>query len=166
MLQLRTSSAAAGRAPTTRRVPIRTALLALVAAVAVAFTLPAAASAAAGPSRAEKREARAMCALALTRAERGMFRRAYGGKALNRASRGCVSRLARRLASRRGARRRAAAPAPTPPPLPGVPMLPGGIPEMPGVRLECQVKQMEDPIAFAQEFPTGIEMCVMMESMP
>jgi hypothetical protein len=36
---------------------------------------------------------------------------------------------------------------------PGVPALPGGVPEMPGVRLECQVAQMEDPIAFAPEYP-------------
>ena len=48
----------------------------------------------------------------------------------------------------------------------GLPTLPGGIIEMPGVRMECQVAQMEDPIGFAQEFPGGIETCVLMESMP
>ena len=52
------------------------------------------------------------------------------------------------------------------PGIPGVPMLPGGIPEMPGVRAECQIAQMEDPLGFMQEFPGGIETCVLMESMP
>jgi hypothetical protein len=47
---------------------------------------------------------------------------------------------------------------------------------MPGVRFECQVKQMQDPIGFAQSYlgPNGtgipgydpIDICVMMESMP
>jgi hypothetical protein len=52
------------------------------------------------------------------------------------------------------------------PALPGTPTLPGGIPEMPGVRLECQTEQMSDPVAFTQEYPGGLETCVMMESMP
>ena len=59
--------------------------------------------------------------------------------------------------------------------MPGLPGMPGFV-EMPGVRLECQMQQMEDPIGFAQEYlgPYGtgipgysaIDICVMMESMP
>jgi hypothetical protein len=69
MLQIRTSSAVDGHALTRRRVPIRTALIAVVAAVAVAFTLPAAATAAAKPNRADKLKARSSCA-----DERGLTR--------------------------------------------------------------------------------------------
>ena len=55
--------------------------------------------------------------------------------------------------------------------MPGIPGMPGMI-EMPGVRLECQMEQMSDPIGFMQEYPaigggqSPIDMCVMMESMP
>lgn len=171
MLQVRTSSAVNGQAPARRRVSIRTALIALGAAVAVALTLPAAGTAAAKPTRADRLEARSVCALerGVTRSERRMFRSAYGGRTLNQAFRRCVRRQARRLASKRAARR-APAPAPALPGIPEVPGLPGlpGFPELPGVRAECQLEQMEDPIGFAQEYPgpNPLELCVQMESMP
>lgn len=164
MLQTRTSSAAGGRTPTTRRiVPIRTALVALVACVGVALTLPAGASASAAPSRADKQKARGSCAneRGLSRAKHQKFRLKYGRNAFNR----CV-----KIKARTFARRRAGGGGGLPglgiPGVPGVPTLPGGIPEMPGVRMECQIAQMEDPIGFMTEYPGGIETCVLMESMP
>lgn len=164
MLQTRTSSAAGGRTPTTRRiVPIRTALVALVACVGVALTLPAGASASAAPSRADKQKARGSCAneRGLSRAKHQKFRLKYGRNAFNR----CVKIKARKFAKRRGGGGGGGLPG-----LPGIPGMPGVI-EMPGVRLECQMAQMEDPIGFMQEYPAisgqdPIEMCVMMESMP
>jgi hypothetical protein len=170
MLQIRTSSALDGQAPTTRHVSIRTALVALVAAVAVALTLPAGASAAAAPSRADKQKARSSCAneRGLTRARHQKFSLKYGvGSRNSRAFSRCVKIKARKFARRRGGG--GGLPGlgvPGVPGIPGIPMLPGGIPEMPGVRMECQVAQMEDPIAFTTEYPGGLEMCVLMESMP
>jgi hypothetical protein len=70
------------------------------------------------------------------------------------------------------------APAPGPTPAPPMPALPGmaGFVELPGVRLQCQMEQMQDPIGFAQEYMgaygtgipgySAIDLCVMMESMP
>jgi hypothetical protein len=166
MLQTRRSSAVDGPAPTRRRVPIRTALVALGAAVAVALTLPAAGTAAA-PTRGERLEARAICALAWTKAERGLFRAAYGGRKMNRAFRGCQRRQARRLASKRAARRRQTV---APPGIlaPPAPVTPPGFVEMPGVRAQCQLEQTEDPIGFAQEYPgpDPLTLCVQMESAP
>jgi hypothetical protein len=150
-----------------RHVPIRTALLALVAVAAVALTLPAAASASA-PNGRDRLKARGACAdeRGLTRAKHQRFRLKYGAGARNR---GAFNRCVK-IKARQFARRRAGGGGGLPglgvPGLPGMPTLPGGIPEMPGVRLECQTTQMEDPIGFAQEFPGGIETCVMMESMP
>jgi hypothetical protein len=163
MLQVRTSSAAAGQATIRRRVPMWTALLALVAAVAVALTLPAAASAAAAPNGADRQKARAKCAKerGLTKAKHQRFRLTYGGRnAFNR----CVKQKARTFARRRSGG--GGLPGLGIPGIPGMPTLPGGIPEMPGVRLECQAEQMSDPIGFMQEYPGGLETCVMMESMP
>lgn len=166
MLQTRTSSAAGGRTPTTRRiVPIRTALVALVACVGVALTLPAGASASAAPTRADKQKARGSCAneRGLSRAKHQRFRLKYGRNAFNK----CVKIKARKFAKRRGGGGGGGLPG-----LPGMPgLLPGGIPEMPGVRMECQIAQMEDPLGFMQEYPAisgqdPLEMCVMMESMP
>jgi hypothetical protein len=170
MLQFGTSSAVNGQAFTRRCVP---ALLVLVTAVAVALTLPAAASAAAPPNAADRQKARSSCAneRGLTRARHQRFRLKYGRRAFSR----CV-----RIKARAFARRRASSGLggglgglPAAPALPGVPTLPTvpgmpGVIEMPGVRLECQVAQMEDPIGFMQEYPGAnpIEMCVMMESMP
>jgi hypothetical protein len=167
MLQFRTSSAAAGQAPNRRRVPMWTALLAVVAAVAVAMTLPAAASAAAS-SAGNKQKARGACAneRGLTRAKHVRFKLKYGVGARHRnAFNRCVKIKARTYA-RRGAGGGGGLPGLGVPGVPGVPMLPGGIPEMPGVRMECQIAQMEDPIAFQTDFPGGLEMCVLMESMP
>jgi hypothetical protein len=168
MLQFRTSSAAHGQAIIRRRVPMWTALLALVAAVAVAMTLPAAASAAAAPTAGDRQKARGSCAneRGLTRAKHQRFKLKYGVGARHRNSfNRCV-----KIKARKYARNRAGGGGGLPglgvPGIPGVPMLPGGIPEMPGVRMECQIAQMEDPIAFQTEFPGGIEMCVLMESMP
>jgi hypothetical protein len=165
MLQFRTSSALDGQALIRRRVPMWTALLALVAAVAVAMTLPAAASAAAS-SVGNKQKARGACAneRGLTRAKHVRFKLKYGIGARHRnAFNRCV-----RIKARTYARRRAGGGGGGLPGLgiPGMPTLPGGIPEMPGVRMECQIAQMEDPLGFMQEFPGGIETCVMMESMP
>jgi hypothetical protein len=162
MLHVRTSPAAQGQALTRRRVPMRTALLALVAAVAVAMTLPAAASAA--PNGADRQKARGKCAneRGLTKAKHQRFKLKYGGRnAFNR----CVKQKARTFARRRSGGG-GGLPGLGIPGLPGMPTLPGGIPEMPGVRMECQVEQMSDPIGFMQEYPGGIETCVMMESMP
>jgi hypothetical protein len=169
MLQFRTSSAADGPAPNRRRVPMWTALLALVAAVAVAMTLPAAASAAAAaPTAGDKQKARGSCAneRGLTRAKHQRFKLKYGVGARHRNSfNRCV-----KIKARTFARRRAGGGGGLPglgiPGVPGVPTLPGGIPEMPGVRMECQIAQMEDPIGFMTEYPGGIETCVLMESMP
>lgn len=162
MLQIRTSSAVAGRALTRRHVPIGTALVALVAVVAVALTLPAAASAAAPPTAGDRQKARGSCAneRGLTRAKHKRFALKYGRRAFSR----CVRIKARKFAKRRaGGGLGLGLPG-----LPGMPTLPGGIPEMPGVRAECQIAQMEDPLGFAQEYPGAnpLEMCVMMESMP
>jgi hypothetical protein len=182
MLQIRTSSVV--HVPVRRHVPIRTALLALSAAAAVALTLPAAASAAV-PTRGDRLKARNACAdeRGLTRARHNKFRLKYGvGPTNRRAFSRCVTIKARRFAGRRGwglnpppAPAPAPAPAPFPPPMPALPGMPGFV-ELPGVRLECQLAQMEDPIGFAQEYlgPYGtgipgysaIDICVMMESMP
>jgi hypothetical protein len=143
-----------------------TALLALVAAVAIAMTLPAAASAAASaaaaPNGADRQKARGKCAneRGLTKAKHQRFRLKYGRNAFNR----CVKIKARTFARRRSGG--GGLPGLGIPGIPGMPTLPGGIPEMPGVRMECQVEQMSDPIGFMQEYPGGIETCVMMESMP
>jgi hypothetical protein len=169
MLQFRTSSAAPGPAPTRRRIPMWTALLALVAAVAVAMTLPAAASAsaAAAPTAGDRQKARGSCAneRGLSRAKHQRFKLKYGVGARHRNSwNRCVKIKARTFARRRSGG--GGLPGLGIPGLPGMPTLPGGIPEMPGVRLECQAEQMSDPIGFMQEYPGGIETCVMMESMP
>jgi hypothetical protein len=167
MLRVRTSSATAGQAPNLRRVPMWTALLAVVAAVAVAMTLPAAASAAASTAG-NKQKARGACAneRGLTRAKHVRFKLKYGVGARHRnAFNRCVKIKARTFA-RRGAGGGGGLPGLGVPGIPGVPTLPGGIPEMPGVRMECQIAQMEDPIAFQTEYPGGIETCVLMESMP
>jgi hypothetical protein len=152
-----------------RPVSIRTVLLALVAVAAVALTLPAAAGAAA-PTQGDRLKARGACAdeRGLTRAKHQRFRLKYGVGARNRnAFNRCVKIKARQFARRRGGGGGGGGlPGLGVPGIPGVPMLPGGIPEMPGVRAECQIAQMEDPLAFMQEFPGGIETCVLMESMP
>ena len=158
MLQFGTSSAVNGQAFTRRCVP---ALLVLVSAVAVALTLPAAASAAAAPNAADRQKARGSCAneRGLTRARHQRFRLKYGRRAFSR----CVKIKARRFARRRAGGGLGGG-------LPGLPTIPGtpGIPELPGVRLQCQMEQMEDPIGFMQEYPgpNPIDICVMMESMP
>jgi hypothetical protein len=165
----------------------RRALLALSAAVAVALTLPAAASVAA-PTHADRFKARSACAdeRGLTRARHQKFRLKYGVGATNtRAFSRCVKIKARTFARRRPWGQAPLPPAPGPgpapapalpsSPMPGLPGMPGFV-EMPGVRLECQMQQMEDPIGFAQEYlgPYGtgipgysaIDICVMMGSMP
>jgi hypothetical protein len=156
-----------------RFVSIRTALLAVVAVVAVALTLPAGASAA--PTAGDRQKARGSCAneRGLSKAKHQRFNLKYGARNTRRAFSRCVRIKARMYAARRRNNAGLGLPGvpavpgvPALPGVPGVPTLPGGIPEMPGVRMECQVKQMEDPIAFAQEFPGGLEMCVLMESMP
>lgn len=140
-------------------------LLAVVAVVAVALTLPTAASAAA-PTAGDRQKARGSCAneRGLTRAKHQRFKLKYGVGARHRNSfNRCV-----KIKARAYARRRAGGGGGGGGGLPGLglPTLPGGIIEMPGVRQECQIAQMEDPIGFAQEFPGGIETCVLMESMP
>jgi hypothetical protein len=139
-------------------------LLAVVAAIAVAMTLPAAASAAA-PTAGDRQKARASCAneRGLTKAKHQRFKLKYGVGARHRNSfNRCVKIKARAYARRRAGGGGGGGGLPGL----GLPTLPGGIIEMPGVRMECQVAQMEDPIGFAQEFPGGIETCVLMESMP
>jgi hypothetical protein len=141
---------------------IRMALLALVAAVAVALTLPAAASAQ-RPTQGDRFKARSSCAneRGLTKARHQKFRLKYGRRAFSR----CV-----RIKARKFARRRAGGGLGGFPGLPGMPTIPGmpGIPELPGVRLQCQMEQMADPIEFMTEYPgpNPIDICVMMESMP
>jgi hypothetical protein len=145
---------------------LRIRILALGAALVVALTLPAAGSAAA-PTQADRLKARSSCAdeRGLTRARHNKFSLKYGVSRHNRrAFARCVTIKARRFAGRRGA---------APPAVPGLPQLPEvpglpGIPELPGVRLQCQMEQMEDPIGFAQEYPgpNPTDICVMMESMP
>jgi hypothetical protein len=164
MLQIRTSPGVEGQALTRRRFPIRTALLALVASVAVALTLPSAASAAAAPTQADRLKARGSCAneRGLTRARHKKFALKYGvGSRNKRAFARCV-----KIKARRFARRRSGGGLPGLG-LPGIPGMPGLV-ELPGVRLQCQMEQMEDPIGFAQEYPgtNPIDICVMMESMP
>jgi hypothetical protein len=144
--------------------PVRS-LLALVAILAVALTLPAAASAA--PTAGDRQKARAKCAneRGLTKAKHQRFKLKYGVGARHRnAFNRCVKIKARAYARRRaGGGGGGGLPGLG---VPGVPTLPGGIPEMPGVRMECQIAQMEDPIGFMTEYPGGIETCVLMESMP
>jgi hypothetical protein len=143
-------------------------LLAVVAAIAVAMTLPAAASAAA-PTAGDRQKARASCAneRGLTKAKHQRFKLKYGVGARHRNSfNRCVKIKARAYARRRAGGGGGGGGAGGGLPGLGLPTLPGGIIEMPGVRMECQIAQMEDPIAFAQEFPGGIETCVLMESMP
>jgi hypothetical protein len=138
-------------------------LLAVVAAIAVAMTLPAAASAAA-PTAGDRQKARASCAneRGLTKAKHQRFKLKYGVGARHRNSfNRCV-----KIKARAYARRRAGGGGGGGLPGLGLPTLPGGIIEMPGVRQECQIAQMEDPIAFQTEYPGGLEMCVLMESMP
>jgi hypothetical protein len=167
MLQVRSSSPASGEASVRRRVPMWTALLAVVAAAAVALTLPAAASAsAAAPTAGDRQKARGSCAneRGLSRAKHQRFKLKYGVGARHRNSwNRCVKIKARTFARRRGGGGGGGLPGLG---IPGMPTLPGGIPEMPGVRLECQAEQMSDPIGFMQEYPGGLETCVMMESMP
>jgi hypothetical protein len=145
-----------------RKSPV--ALVALVTVVALALTLPASASAAAKPTRGDRIKARSSCAdeRGLTRAKHQKFKLKYGAGAANRNSfRRCINIKARKFANRRASNNLGGLPG-----LPGMPTLPGGIPEMPGVRLECQAEQMSDPIGFMTEYPGGLETCVMMESMP
>jgi hypothetical protein len=161
MLQFRISSAVDGQA-VTRRFAI---LLVLVAAVAVALTLPAAASAAAAPNAADRQKARSSCAneRGLTRARHQRFRLKYGRRAFSR----CVRIKARRFARRRAGSGLGGGLGGGLPGLPTIPGMPGLI-ELPGVRLQCQMEQMGDPIGFMQEYPgpNPIDICVMMESMP
>jgi hypothetical protein len=143
------------------------ALVALATAVALALTLPASASAA--PTSGDRQKARGSCAneRGLTSAKHQRFRLKYGtGSGRRNAFNRCVKIKARNFAKRRGGGGGL-------PGLGGFPTLPGmpGMIEMPGVRLECQMEQMEDPIGFMQEYPAisgqdPIEMCVMLESMP
>jgi hypothetical protein len=146
---------------------IRMALLALVAAVAVALTLPAAASAQ-RPTQGDRLKARSSCAneRGLTRARHQRFALKYGvGAGNRRAFARCV-----KIKARRFARRRAGGGLGGLPGTPGLPTIPGmpGLIELPGVRLQCQMEQMADPIEFMQEYPgpNPIDVCVMMESMP
>jgi hypothetical protein len=141
-------------------------LLAVVAAIAVAMTLPAAASAAA-PTAGDRQKARASCAneRGLTKAKHQRFKLKYGVGARHRNSfNRCVKIKARAYARRRAGGGGGGGGGGLPGL--GLPTLPGGIIEMPGVRQECQIAQMEDPIAFQTEYPGGLEMCVLMESMP
>jgi hypothetical protein len=158
MLQFGTSSAVDGQACARRCVPV---FLVLVTAVAVALTLPAAASAAAPPNAADRQKARSSCAneRGLTRARHQKFRLKYGRRAFSR----CVRIKARKFAQRRAGGGLGGG-------LGGLPTIPGapGLIELPGVRLQCQMEQMADPIEFMQEYPgpNPIDICVMMESMP
>jgi hypothetical protein len=142
--------------------------LALAMAVAMALTIPA--SAAAAPSSGDRQKARGSCAdeRGLTSAKHQRFRLKYGtGPGKRNAFNRCVKIKARNFAKRRGGGSMGV------PGLGGFPTIPGmpGMIEMPGVRLECQMEQMEDPIGFMQEYPAisgqdPLDMCVMMESMP
>jgi hypothetical protein len=120
-----------------------TALVVLGAAVAVGLTLPAAGTAAAKPTQADRFEARITCAegRGVTRFERKMFRQAYGGRTVKQAFRRCVKHHARFLARERGV-------------------------ELPGIRFECRMARMEAPLEFRMEYPGGVRMCVRMESAP
>jgi hypothetical protein len=147
--------------------------LALVTAVAMALTIPASASAA--PSAGDRQKARGSCAneRGLTSAKHQRFRLKYGtGAGKRNAFDRCVKIKARNFAKRRGGGGGGGGNMGMPG-LGGFPTIPGmpGMIEMPGVRLECQMEQMEDPIGFMTEYPPisgqdPIDMCVMMESMP
>ena len=131
-------------------------LLAVVAAVAVALTLPTMASAA--PTAGDRQKARGSCAneRGLTKAKHQRFKLKYGVGARHRNSfNRCVKIKARAYARRRAGGGGGGGGGGGLPGL-GLPTLPGGIIEMPGVRMECQIAQMEDPIAFQTEFPGGI----------
>jgi hypothetical protein len=156
------------------------ALLALATAVAMALTVPA--SAAAAPNNSDRQKARGSCASerGLSSAKHQRFRLKYGtGPGRRNAFNRCVKIKARSFAKRRGGAGMGMPGLggfPTMPGMPGLgelPTIPGmpGMIEMPGVRLECQMEQMEDPIGFMQEYPAlpgqnPLDMCVMMESMP
>jgi hypothetical protein len=148
-------------------------LAVLAFAIAVALTIPA--SAAAAPSNGDRQKARGSCAgeRGLTSAKHQRFRLKYGtGPGRRNAFNRCVKIKARTFAKRR-AGGGMGMPGMGMPGLGGFPTIPGmpGMIEMPGVRLECQMEQMEDPIGFMQEYPAisgqnPLDMCVMMESMP
>jgi hypothetical protein len=114
------------------------AVIVVGAAVAAGLTLPGAA--AAGPTWADRFEARKTCI-----SERGVgdpvkrreFRLLYGRRPMRK----CVRYHARLIAMERRA-------------------------EAPLIRAECRMEQIADPIEFRQEFPGGVDMCVRLESMP
>jgi hypothetical protein len=124
------------------RKPLRRLLLILGAAVLVAMTLPAVADAAGRPTPADLFEARAIC-----NSERGTdiikrseFLRMYAGP---RPFRRCVRRHARLIALERAA-------------------------EVPQITAKCQAEALTDPAEFALEYPgpNGVEMCVLLETLP
>jgi hypothetical protein len=146
-------------------------LLALATAVVLALTIPA--SAAAAPNAGDRQKARGSCAdeRGLSSAKHQRFRLKYGtGPGRRNAFNRCVKIKARNFAKRRGGGMGGMGGMPGLGGFPTIPGMPGMI-EMPGVRLECQMEQMEDPIGFMTEYPPisgqdPIDMCVMMESMP